>query len=191
MPPQRRPDYQPPQTLPCCVAPRESRVAGHHVTATFPPVSDNTGGLGASLQPPTYRTSYLENCDRTLIGPSKVWWALSIAGPSGEKSVCYKPSGSNPFSCKTGHSKKINRQYNSSCFLKKVFLYSLRGIYENGAMWFPISPTDGSVGCLCWIFYFQMDIFLRNFLRTQFGFQTQVLNFFESELWQIPLQHLQ
>lgn len=55
MPQPRRPDYQPPQTLACHGAPRESHMGGCHVTATPQPLGVKTGGLGALLQPPSYR----------------------------------------------------------------------------------------------------------------------------------------
>lgn len=55
MPQQRRPDYQPPQTLACHVALRGSPEDGHHVTATYLLLSVETGGPGTLPKPPSYR----------------------------------------------------------------------------------------------------------------------------------------
>lgn len=55
MPQLRRPDYQPPQTLACHVAPRGSPEDGRHVTATSLLLSDETGGPSALPKSPSYR----------------------------------------------------------------------------------------------------------------------------------------
>lgn len=55
MPQPRRPDYQPPQTLAGHEAPRENHTGGCHVIATPHLLGVKTGGLGALLQPPSYR----------------------------------------------------------------------------------------------------------------------------------------
>lgn len=75
----RRPDYQPPQTLACHVAPTRSPEDGRHVTATSPPLNVETGGPGALPKPPSYRWRTVKgHCVEVseALGDEEYRWAL-------------------------------------------------------------------------------------------------------------------
>lgn len=71
MPQLKRPDYQPPQTLAGHIVPRGIREDGHHVTATSPPHSGETGGAGAPLRAPSYRRRTVKGHCEEGLGPGR------------------------------------------------------------------------------------------------------------------------
>lgn len=127
MPPLKRPDCQPPQTLECHITPEGSPEDGHHATAT--PLPNGTGEAGASPGPASYE-------NRTVKGHYQRQWDTVFFW------LQYVLETEMWF-------QKRNKKNKTLYLLVQV---TMQQSWRCGECQKELCDTTGSVGCLCSFF---------------------------------------